>query len=264
MTWPLGCAITVAKDEVDWDRYAEQYDRITINGSNPAYIKLVDKVTMFFKELGLKRGSLVVDLGGGTGNFTLPIAEMHPESHFLIVDLSEIMLQKAREKAEMRNLRNVELIQGDIEDIEYLVETYSRPITHAIMIHCLYVTGSLENPEKPQRILKNIHGGLENSESRFFIADINRPLKTGNWIPYCLWHAFKTFGNIKDTINFFRENDQAKIASRCTDIKQKEGSYLICNLDEFVKMITDAGFTRIYEKSDKYYRKRDNLLIAGR
>ena len=254
----------MAKVEVDWDRYAEQYDRITISGSNPAYMELVDKVTMFFKGLGLKRGSLVADLGGGTGNFTLPIAELHPESHFLIVDLSEIMLQKAKEKAEMRNLRNVDLIQADIEDIEYLVDIYSRPFTHAIMIHCLYVTGSLENPAKPQRILKNIHGGLENAESRFFIADINRPLKTGSWIPYSLWHAFKTFGSIKETMNFFMENDQAKIASRCTDIKQKEGSYLLCNLDEFVKMIKNAGFTRIYEKSDKQYRKRDNLVIAGR
>ncbi|MBW1766759.1 MAG: methyltransferase domain-containing protein [Deltaproteobacteria bacterium] len=254
----------MTKVEVDWDRYAEQYDRITISGSNPAYLELVDKVTMFFKELGLKKGSLVVDLGGGTGNFTLPIAEMHPESHFIIVDLSEIMLQKAKQKAEMKNLRNVDVIQGDIENIEYLVDTYSRPFTHAMMIHCLYVTGSLERPEKPQRILKNIHGGLENSDSRFFIVDINRPWKAGGWIPYCLWHAYKTFGSIKETIKFFIENDQAKIASRYTDIKQKEGSYLMCSLDEFVEMIKDAGFKRIYEKSDQYYRKRDNLVIAGK
>ncbi len=254
----------MATVDVDWDRYAEQYDPVTIGGSNPAYLQLVAKATRFFAGLGLKKGSLVADLGGGTGNFTLPLAAMYPDSRFVIVDQSEVMLQKAREKAEAKGLHNVAVVHGDVEDIEGLVETYARPLTHVLMIHSLYATGSLTRPEKPRRILRNIREGLADSESRFFLADINKPHRLLNWMPYCLWHAYKTSKSVRQTIRFFRENDQARLASKYTDMKQKDGSFLVCTLDELVQLLREAGFTKIYHKSDKYFRGRDNLVIAGK
>ena len=255
---------TMASIEVDWDRYAEQYDPVTIGGSNPAYLELVAKATRFFAGLELKRGSLVADLGGGTGNFTLPIAEIYPDSRFVIVDQSEVMLQKAREKAEAKGLDNVDVVHGDVEDIEALVETYGRPLSHVLMIHSLYATGSLTRPEKPSRILRNICKGLADSQSRFFLADINRPHRLLNWMPYCLWHAYKTSGSVRRTIRFLTENNQARLASKYTDIKQRDGSFLVCTLDELVQLIREAGFSEIYYKSDEYFRGRDNLVIAGK
>ena len=254
----------MATVEVDWDRYAEQYDPVTIGGANPAYLELVEKATRFFAGLELQKGSLVADLGGGTGNFTLPIATMYPDSQFVIVDQSEVMLQKAREKAAAKGLDNVDVVQGDVEDIGALVEKYARPLTHVLMIHSLYTTGSLAHPEKPRRILRNICEALADSQSRFFLADINKPHRLLNWIPYGLWHAYRTTGSVRRTIRFFFENDQARLASKYTDMKQKDGSFLLCTLDELVQLLREAGFTEIYYTSDTYFRGRDNLVIAGK
>ena len=189
---------------------------------------------------------------------------MYPDCRFVIVDQSEGMLQKAREKAAASGLNNVDVVHGDVEDIEALVETYARPLTHVLMIHSLYATGSLSRPEKPRRILRNIREGLADSQSRFFLADINKPHRLLNWMPYCLWHAYKTSGSVRQTIRFFIENDQARLASKYTDVKQKDGSFLVCTLDDLVQMLRDAGFAEIYYKSDTYFRGRDNLVIAGK
>jgi hypothetical protein len=132
------------------------------------------------------------------------------------------------------------------------------------MIHSLYTTGSLAHPEKPRRILRNICEGLADSHSRFFLADINKPHRLLNWIPYGLWHAYRTSGSIRQTIRFFFENDQARLASKYTDMKQKDGSFLLCTLDELVQLLREAGFTEIYYTSETYFRGRDNLVIAGK
>ena len=109
--------------QVDWNKYAEQYDNITMSGTNPAYIGLVKKILNHFKEQNLQRDDLIIDLGGGTGSFTLgaltkywinkripSIAERNPSSRFLILDGSEKMLEKAEEKRDKLKLRNVDQI----------------------------------------------------------------------------------------------------------------------------------------------------------
>jgi hypothetical protein len=95
------------------------------------------------------------------------------------------------------------------------------------------------------------------------IFNLVKEMKRGNWIPYCLFHAFKAFG-VKEAVAFLKRNDQAKLANRFIDLKQEEGQYLLCNLDEFIELLKAAGFSKIYEKSDKYYRGRDNFVIAGK
>lgn len=250
--------------EVDWDRYADQYDAITMEGSNPAYLDLVKKVSESFKKFQVRPGSLIADFGGGTGNFAIPIAQMYPESRIVLVDSSEGMLQQAREKVYRYGLKNVDVILADISsDIPKIAEKYSRPFTHVMMIHALYTTGG-KNSNVPRKILSDISANMDyGADSRFLISDIDRPLRTGNWIPYCLFHAYKAFG-FKEALAFFKRNDQAKLANRFIDMKQKESQYLLCNLVEFIELIKAAGFSKVYEKSDKYYRGRDNFVIVGK
>lgn len=259
---------------VNWDKYAEQYDSITMSGTNPSYINLFKKVIQHFEEQKIKENSLIIDLGGGTGNFTIgsltdywnkkgipSIAERNPKSKFVIVDMSEGMLELAIKKAKKLNLKNVDVIKHDVEDIKGICDIYSKPIDHAIMMHCLYATRSKEDKDKPQRILNNIYKNLE-KEGSFFISDINRKINTGNWIPYCLANAVWRFKSFSKAIDYFNENDQAKLANRHIDINQNRGDYLLCSLEDLIKMHEKAGFKRenILEASDKFYRKRDNLI----
>lgn len=253
----------MSENEVDWERYAQQYDSITMGGSNPAYLELVDKVVGYFTSKGLAPGSLFADLCGGTGNFSLPLAKRFPDSQFVIIDTSETMLEKAREKAQSQSIGNLEYRLKDVESLGDVAEEYRNTFDDVIMIHGLYATSSRQDPQKPQRILREIYTHMSDGEdSTFFISDINRKIRTNEWVPYCLFNAFRKEKSIIKTVRFFVENDQAKRANHYIDEKQKNGDFLLCDLDQLVGMIRDAGFSQILEVSDTYYRGRDNLVVA--
>jgi len=250
--------------EVDWDRYAEQYDAVTMAGSNPTYVALVRKVAESFRGFMVRPDALIADIGGGTGNFSIPIAQMYPHSRVILVDSSERMLKQAREKVSRYGLMNLDIICADIlSEIPDLAEKYSRPFSHVMMIHTLYTTGGLKSAA-PLKLLKDINKHLDDdTNSRFLISDTNRISKIWKWIPYCLFHAFKTYG-FKEALSFLKRNEQARKMNRDIITKQKEGHCLLCSLEEFVELVKAAGFSKIYEKSDKYYLGIDNFVIAGK
>jgi ubiquinone/menaquinone biosynthesis C-methylase UbiE len=257
--------------KVNWNKYAEQYDAITMSGANPSYEELVNIVFKSFGYGVIKKDSLILDIGGGTGNFTMPLAKFYPDSKFVIADTSEKMLEIAKKKAEKNKLKNVDCILEDAENINKIVETYSRPITHAFMIHSLYTTGGI-NDEKPRRILKNINDYLENYNSQFLISDINRQINTNDWIPYCLKNKFFSYrkegkgkiNSIIKTAQFFKENDQSKLANKFIDYHQQKGEYIICSLEQFVGIIKESGMDQIHKQSDAYYRGRDNFIVTSK
>jgi ubiquinone/menaquinone biosynthesis C-methylase UbiE len=252
--------------QVDWNKYAEQYDLLTMGGANKAYEELVNKVFKSFGYGTIEKDSLVLDLGGGTGNFTMPLAKYYPDSKFVIVDTSEKMKEIAEEKIIKNKFKNVEYILEDVENVDKITEKYSRPLSHAFMIHSLYTTGGI-NDEKPKRILKNVHDNLEN-KATFIISDINRKIDTNEWIPYCLKNKYLDYrkkgkGKISSTINtlkFFQQNDQSKLANKFIDYHQEKGEYLLCSLEQFVGVLNSVGFNNILEKTDQLYRGRDNYV----
>ena len=254
------------KISVDWDKYAEQYDAVTMGGVNPAYkdlLSLIRRKIIFGESNDIYKNYLFADIGGGTGNLSLSLAPYFPKSTFLIIDKSSKMLEIAKRKAFNKGLENIDVMQEDVENIDSIVKKYDRPIDCAIMVHTLYATKSIDDPKKPERILSNIAHNLASDKSRFIIADVNQPLNTNSWIAYCLWNAYKKFGSVSETIKFFKDNDQSKLANRYIDSLQKSGDYLLCNLVEFENMLRKAGFNKIYFSSDKLYRGRDNTIIAG-
>lgn len=257
------------KDEiiVDWDKYALQYDALTMGGANPAYEELVSHVSGVFNSGIIKPDSLIADIGGGTGNFTIPIAKKNPDSHFVILDTSQTMLDIANYKCQQTGLKNVETIYCDAEDIADICFKKNRHFSAAFMVHALYTTGGV-NDAKPREILGNIRDCLE-KDAYFLISDINRQLDTKDWIPYCLKNMFNTqrkehgyVSSAMKTAKFFFQNDQGKKANRFIDEKQRRGEYLMIGLDDFVNMHIESGFSRIKEKADHFYRGRDNYLVA--
>ncbi len=72
------------------------------------------------KRLDLQRGDLAVDVGCGTGlNFTLLQAAIGPEGRIIGVDLTDAMLDQARQRVADNNWKNVELVQSDAAQYEY-------------------------------------------------------------------------------------------------------------------------------------------------
>ena len=66
------------------------------------------------KLLNLERGDLVVDIGCGTGlNFELLQEAIGPEGRIIGVDLTDAMLDQARQRVAEHGWKNVELVQSD-------------------------------------------------------------------------------------------------------------------------------------------------------
>ena len=75
-----------------------------------------DEVALL-KDLGLTRESLVVELGAGTGQFTLAVA---PEcARVIAVDVSPPMLARLQAKAGAADLSNVEVVQSGFLTYEH-------------------------------------------------------------------------------------------------------------------------------------------------
>lgn len=84
------------------------------------------------KALGLKQGDTVVEIGCGTGaNIPLLQEEVGPTGKIIGVDLTDAMLEQARQQVAQAGWKNVELVQGDAEnyvfprDIDGVISTYA-------------------------------------------------------------------------------------------------------------------------------------------
>jgi len=67
-----------------------------------------------------KRGDTVVDIGCGTGlNFALLQDVIGPEGQIIGVDLSDAMLDQARQRVTEYSWKNVTLIQADAAQFEF-------------------------------------------------------------------------------------------------------------------------------------------------
>lgn len=103
-----------------YDQSAEQYDE---GYENPYFKELYNKITWRYIEPYLPDDGVVLDAGGGTGKWTLPIAEKG--LRVVLYDMSVGMLRVARKKAIERGLDNlVTFKEGDIRDISYPDNTF--------------------------------------------------------------------------------------------------------------------------------------------
>lgn len=72
------------------------------------------------RRLHLNKGDYVIDLACGTGlNFDLVLKKIGPEGKLTGVDLTDAMLDKARERTKKNNWTNVELIQSDVAEFRF-------------------------------------------------------------------------------------------------------------------------------------------------
>lgn len=94
---------------------AEEYDK---GYEAPFFKELYDKITWRDIEPYLPKEGLVLDAGGGTGKWAIPIAERGLK--VMIFDISQEMLNVALGRAEERELEShIRVKQGDICNIDF-------------------------------------------------------------------------------------------------------------------------------------------------
>jgi len=100
---------------VDYAIFAEDYSKLG-GYSEDADLGLGCGIPTEFAQI--KEGDTVLDLGSGAGNDCFVARELVGEKGKVIgVDMTDVMLNKARENADKLNFNNVEFRKGDIENL---------------------------------------------------------------------------------------------------------------------------------------------------
>jgi len=95
--------------------FADRYDDLA---SASYYKSVCDEITWRFIEPFLPEKGLVLDAGGGTGRWAIPIANRGLS--VIVYDISEEMLDIASRKAEEEGLSNlISTLEGDLRDMRF-------------------------------------------------------------------------------------------------------------------------------------------------
>lgn len=118
-------------------------------------------------ELHLRAGDTVVEIGCGTGlNFRHLLASIGKTGRLIGIDLTDAMLQKARERVTRNGWTNVELVESD-------AAAYSFPAGVSGIIS----TFALTLVPEYEAVIERAHDALS-QQGRFVILDLKKP---DNW-----------------------------------------------------------------------------------
>lgn len=77
----------------------------------------------------------ILEIGCGAGNYTLKMLLKLPNLHCTLIDLSKPMLDRAFQRVSNETAGNVEIIQGDIRDIELPENHFDIILAGAVLHH---------------------------------------------------------------------------------------------------------------------------------
>jgi len=252
------------EQEVDWVRYAEQYDAVTVN-LKPAYQKIVKMPLGEELEdlLEYTNAELICDLGAGTGNLAIPLAIKYPDLKVVHIDFNQTYSDIAKGKAKKNGIDNIDFHLADAEDVRKIQEQYGRPFDVVFMIHALYAMRSQQDMDKPNRVLKAVYASLR-ADGRLCVIDIEKEMNLLYLIADGLISARRKYG-LKGALSFFKEMDQAKHQNANIIRNQRDGTYITQKVNGLVGMLDKAGFREdnvLYKSGFQHYNGYDNIVVV--
>ena len=127
-----------------WNRRSEVFDKQVLSVYENAYRKTVKRSAAF-----LKKEDRVFEIGCGTGVATIPLSKYVKE--ITATDISENMIQKAREKAKNQSKDNIIFRTGELTEMEVEPESYDVVAAYNVL---LYMKNQEEVLKKIYEVLK--------------------------------------------------------------------------------------------------------------
>jgi ubiquinone/menaquinone biosynthesis C-methylase UbiE len=231
---------------LDYNKYAPQFDRMC--AITPAYQEIIDLLLESLPLFKLDPRSSICDLGAGTGNFTLALADSFPEASYTHLDMDEKMNAYARHKYEQVGLSNVRIVEEQIQRAQFEAQSFD-----------LVVCVNALNTAPPQlQVLSMIHKWLKPG-GHLFLIDFGREQRVVDWTWYIVKHLYRTQG-VGQVLKSFWENREAIRQNRRARLDQKDGLMWTHSTEELGRVVEEAGFR--VSKLQSCYRDYSDLVIA--
>ncbi|QEC67097.1 class I SAM-dependent methyltransferase [Panacibacter ginsenosidivorans] len=179
----------------------------------------------------------VLDVGAGTGLMSAFFYEKYPEASFTLVDLSNDMLAKAKERFEKQN-ENFTYLSADFSTTDFGEQQYDLVISGLAIHH------------------------LEHSLKQELFSKIYKALKPGGWFI----NADQVEGGTEEADYIYRDNWKKKVEQSPLTEDAKQSAYkriqldIMAPLNDQLHWLKDAGF----EQANCYYQYFNFVVFAGR
>lgn len=232
-----------------WHEYSISYDNILLN--TEIYLELLSTMVGEVGPLGeIPPESRVLDLGAGTGNLAIKLAEPTKRRTVVAMDNSRAMLEILKFKGggllrEDDKGPGILTIQQDVNSLYGLKDNNFDAV---FMNNVLYaVDDPLECFKEIRRVLKSqgevrISGPRSDSNVKILFEEIKKSLKKKEGV-------FKKYKADYETVRYINEIQLKKYLYRHST-------------DEVGKILKAAGFSKISHKSEDIYANQ-NMLIAA-
>jgi ubiquinone/menaquinone biosynthesis C-methylase UbiE len=233
---------------VDWSSYAEVYDLMAAN--NPAYLALVGEFREAISRWNIEPASALADLGGGTGNFSLELAETFPHCRIAHVDADAGMNRVAARKAVSRRIGNIRCMTTDV----WLAPFEPGSQSGIISVHALYAF------PRPQSLLLKIFEWLRPG-GYLLACNAGRIMNVSDWAGF-LFRASLARQGWWHTANLFFRGRVVARQNRRISVAQRNGVYWTHSHAEFRSAIAAAGFEVL--EARQTYRGYSDFVVARR
>ena len=214
---------------VNWNTYAQTYDMLL--SYNPFYQQLHQEVMEHVSHWDIQSDDLLADVGAGTGNYSIALAQQFPQASVLHIDRDEGMNAVTAEKKSQAQLSNHQTLPFGIHEVNLEDES----LKGLISIHALYTFPN------PKRVIRDMYRWLEPG-GYAVLVDAGRMLNILDWQVAIGWQLLRRYG-FKKTVEVLKEGKEVSQQNAYIRDMQKKGTFWTHSHEEFCEAVEAAGFT---------------------
>ncbi|MBA2114493.1 class I SAM-dependent methyltransferase [Bremerella alba] len=120
-----------ARFDNDVDRFSNLETGQSATMDAPLVLDLITRVAAAHRP----EAKNVLDIGCGAGNYTLKLLERIPEMNCTLIDLSQPMLDRARQRLTESRAKEIVTLPGDVREVDLPGETFDVVMAAAVLHH---------------------------------------------------------------------------------------------------------------------------------
>lgn len=233
------------KAPLSWDKYGTHYDNMC--EKNPSYQELLNEYDSWIQNHPELAGD-ILDLGAGTGNFSMRTARAHPSANILHVDQDVIMNRSAQRKYSSSGYQNIEIKTCDAKQLNIK----NQSLTLVTAIHSLYTM------DHPETVLKKVYDWLAPG-GYLYTIDIGRTINVSEWTRHLFYLNVKKQGITQSISYLWRNREIVRQNQRIQD-SQRSGKFWNKTADEFGTSLKKLGFE--IQQQEVRYRGVSDLFVC--